>query len=354
MARRITPAGAITGLLATLLLGCSDGNDGGGDGPLAASDFIPAAAAGICADLGDCCEQDRHPFSAESCRRSYTGALEERLARDTVAYDADAGGRCVRALRASPGSCDVTPEEFDACNGVFRGTVPVGAECVEGPDCIGFPDTALCVTGGASGEQQVCTAVYPSQQPLRAAQGDACSSTCRPDAPYGCTSFGPDPVHACFTDDGLYCGQETSTCVPLIPAGGSCSLAEQHGCTPGTFCEFGRCVPSRAEGESCVANACAPPSSCASPSDAACGAGLLCTLDSTAPRCIAPQPDGSTCDASRECASGWCDHDCGGGGGCTSPGTCGPPRRSSRDLCAGVTSSVAPAPASAATALGLR
>lgn len=352
MARRITPAGAITGLLATLLVGCSDGSDGGGDGPLAASDFIPAAASGICADFGDCCAQDQHPFSAESCRRSYTDALEERLARDTVTYDADAGGRCVRALRASPTSCDVTREEFEACNDVFRGTIPIGDACVDGVDCIGFPDTAFCTPAGASGDQQVCTASDPAQQPIRASQGEACSGSCGPDAPGSCPTFGPEPPHVCFTDDGLYCSYATSTCVPLIPEGGTCALPEQHGCAPGTFCQQGTCVPVRAEGESCIANPCAPPSGCAAPSDAACGTGLVCTRDLPEPRCVAPQPDGSSCTSFRECASGWCELDC-DDASCASPGYCDRPKRSTRDQCAGTTSSATRAGSSTAIALGL-
>lgn len=351
MATRITPAGAITGLLATLLMGCSDGSDGG-DGPLAASDFIPAAATGICADLGDCCEQDQHPFSAESCRETYTDALEERLARDTVTYDADAGGRCVRALRSSPASCDVTAAEFEACNDVFRGTIPIGGTCVEGPDCVGFPDAALCVPAGASGDQQVCTAIYPAQQPIRASQGEACAATCRPDTPYTCNSFGPEPVNGCYTDDGLYCSQTTGTCAPLIPEGGACALAERNGCAPGSFCDRGACIAVRAESESCIVDACAPAFGCASPSDDACRAGLVCNSGATEPLCVAPQPDGSSCTSFRECASGWCELEC-DDASCASPGYCDRPKRSTRDQCAGTTSSAAPAVSSVATALGL-
>lgn len=338
MATRWARGSAIAGLLATMILGCSDGNDAAGDGLLEPAEFVPIAADLICDDFGDCCAQDGYAYSAEQCRSGYARALEETIARGTVVYDADAGGRCVRALRASPGQCDGTPEELQACGGVFRGTVADGEPCVTSTECAGFPDSAFCVETSTPGTGQVCMTVPTPSERVRAGRGDSCTGTCRPDdgALY-CLQTGPDPAALCFTEDGLYCARETSTCESLLAEGATCERDPGFpGCVAGTFCEHERCVPERGEGESCLVDICTFPLTCASPNEIACGPGLRCTVGDPDPRCVAPKADGSTCRSFQECASGWCEIDCDEQQSCSETGVCGPPKRTTREQCAGV------------------
>lgn len=335
MAIRAAHWSAFAGLLATMILGCSDANDGANDAAVDAADFIPAAAVAICDDFGACCAQEGHAFAAAPCRRSTTSAFEARLARDTVQYDAEAAGRCVRALHASPGQCDTTPEEFQACDDVFRGTLREGEACTEGFECAGFPGSALCVATGADETRQVCVAA--PTLPARAHRGDPCDGTCRADeGPLSCNASSPSPVAYCFTEDGLYCARATSTCEPLLPEGAACERDPGFpGCVAGTFCEHERCVPVRGENDSCLVDVCTAPLSCAAPNELACGPGLHCTLSDPDPRCIAPLPDGSTCRAFTECASGWCERLCDQGQSCADTGVCGPPKRTTREQCLG-------------------
>lgn len=323
---------AVAGLLALLVLGCSDSNDGGGTGAIGADEFVTEASALICADVGDCCARDGNAFSAARCRASYTTALASRLARGTVTYDADAGGRCIQAFRASPGQCDGTPAEAADCNAVFRGTLPEGAECEDGIECAGFPESAFCVDSESGA--QVCAAVRRSS-PVRAARGESCTGTCRPvDGVEGCIFSGTYPSVLCFIEDGLYCEGATSICEPLIPEGGTCAREPDFpGCVAGAFCEHERCVPVRGEGESCLIDICTTPLTCQSPSALACGPGLRCAISDPLPHCVVPQPDGSACRSFYECASGWCEFS--GDGEQSAIGVCGPRQRTTPEQCLG-------------------
>lgn len=338
MATRWAHGSAIAGLLATMILGCSDGNDGGGDGPLAPAEFVRTAVTLFCDDYGDCCEQDGYAYSAARCRAGYAEGLEEILGRATVEYDAEAGGRCVRALRESPGQCDSTPDEFEACRSVFRGTVADGEPCVESVDCAGFPGSAFCVERSVDDPRQVCMTVPAPSPPVRAGRGESCTGTCRPDdGSTSCVWTGSAPAVLCSTEEGLYCARATSTCEPLIPEGASCERDPGFlGCVAGTFCEHERCVPERGEGESCLVDVCTSPLSCASPNEIACAPGLRCPVNDPDPRCVAPKPDGSTCTSFAECASGWCERACDERQSCADTGVCGAPKRTTREQCAGV------------------
>jgi hypothetical protein len=332
MITRSMRGAAFAGLLAMLVLGCSDSNDGGDAGTPTADDFISEASALICADVGDCCERDGNAFSAARCRANYTTTLESHLARGTVTYDAAAGGRCIEAFRASPGQCDGTPAEVADCDGVFRGTLPEGAACTDGIECAGFPESALCLDQDSDSTGPVCTPIRRAQ-PVRAARGESCTGTCRPvDGVEGCIFSGTYPPVLCFIEDGLYCAGATSTCEPLIAEGGACAREPDFpGCVPGALCEHERCVPVRGEGESCLVDICTTPLECPSPSAFACGPGLRCASAEPVPLCIVPQPDGSTCRSPAECASGWCEFPCNDQESCT--GSCGPPRRTTPEQC---------------------
>ena len=139
MATRWTRGRSIAGLLATLILGCSNADDGVGDGPIAPARFVDVVVDSACADLADCCARDGFSFSERACRNQAGMLMADRFARGTLAYDGDVAGRCARALRGRPAQCGGAEEDLTACEGVFHGNVPIGGPCVEGLDCAGFP-----------------------------------------------------------------------------------------------------------------------------------------------------------------------------------------------------------------------
>ena len=332
MATRWTRGRSIAGLLATLILGCSNADDGVGDGPIAPARFVDVVVDSACADLADCCARDGFSFSERACRNQAGMLMDDRFARGTLAYDGDAAGRCARALRGRPAQCGGAEEDLTACEGVFHGNVPIGGPCVEGLDCAGFPEEAVCPFGSL--DDQVCTA--GSQRPTRAGAGDPCTGTCRrEDDQSVCTLIGTAPSSFCFTDDGLYCASATHRCEPLIPEGGVCERQPDFpGCVTGTFCEHERCVPVRGAGDSCLVDICVPPLFCPSRGELACGPGLTCAFGDD-PRCTPPQPDGSACTSFLECASRYCEISC-DAESCARVGICGPFKTTTREQCAGL------------------
>lgn len=355
MAIQVTRSNALLGLLATIALGCSDG--GGGAGSLPAAQFVAAAAVAECDDFGDCCAQDQHPFDAQRCRANVTTVLQARVDNAAILYDAEAAAHCVAALRASPGQCATTPDEFESCLAVFRGSKPIGAPCAEPQECAGYAEDDVFCWPTPESEQPVCAQANRPLEPV--GEGDACGWTCD----QGCTSFGSSASGACLISDGLYCANATSTCTPLVAEGGSCA-GESLACSSGTFCDGERCARLRADGESCPSSAscagglfcddglCAPlrgegescalryggcgdvaPCTYADPT--ACQTGLACSTSDGLPVCRAPQPDGAACASFQECSSGWCERGTCAGDACEPVGVCGPPRRTSPEFCAG-------------------
>ena len=356
MLTRITRSTVLLGLLAVLAVGCSDGDDNGGQ--LTTREFVAAAAVAQCDDLGDCCAQDGHPFDEPSCRTRVRSVLQDLVDGGAVVYDGDAAARCVAAMRASPGQCETTSDEFLACRVVLRGTRTVGEPCASPQECAGFGDGDAFCTPPEGGGAEVCTA---AERPLApAGEGEACGWTC--DVTGGCTSLVNGESATCQVTDGLYCARATGTCARLVAAGGSCagetlacevgafcdgqrcatlrqlgeSCPTREACVAGAFCDDGTCTAPRGEGESCALRygGC-DAQTCSSPDPTACRPGLFCGRRDGRPTCLAPQPNGAACSTFTECSSGWCEipscHD----DGCSDVGVCADPKRTTAEICAG-------------------
>lgn len=146
-------------------------------------------------------------------------AYARGVAEGRLAYDPDAGARCLEGYAA--GSCDRLPA---GCDGLFRGLVPPDGGCVLAEDC------------NADG---FCF-VYDGQCPHRCRRwverGERCNSfdrACRP--PDGCE----------LVDAGV------TACVERRDAGAPCD--SYWGCGEGMTCWLGTCVPLRAgAGEACL------------------------------------------------------------------------------------------------------
>jgi len=188
-----------------------------------------------------------------------------------------------------------------------------GATCTYGFECGMYLGAANYQSG--MGVQLVCTAGTCQKPTSYASENDECSATadCRGGTCTGGVCVGFPPGTACANSaqcaGHYYCSGTTSTCVPWIAVGGSCSdpsaeCASPAGCGVGQICT----TPYlKAAGAACV-------------SIHECEQGLLCGAAGT---CIAAPAPHRVCANNATCAStgGYCNP-CGlisGGPECSGP-----------------------------------
>lgn len=119
-------------------------------------------------------------------------------------------------------------------------------------------------------------------QAPRGKAGDACNKTCTEgEWSSGCSGPGqPKPGLAdCYTNEGLYCDNDSGVCEALPKAGDPC---QPGACSPGTFCGKGEvCRSTVALGTECLY-------------EDACGVDAFCDLGTTNV-CVAKKPVGADC-----------------------------------------------------------
>lgn len=134
-------------------------------GPVAIESIRDEFAAAECAYRVNC---GRMPDAA-TCRAVVNSDQELlQLIADvvygTVEYDGAAARKCVDAIKSQ--SCDALPSKekalVDACEGVFKGSVPEGGECVTDQECVGKGacDKSMAM-GGEPCRIGVCVAEVP-------------------------------------------------------------------------------------------------------------------------------------------------------------------------------------------------
>jgi hypothetical protein len=242
--------GATLGLSA-----CSSGTQGGSTaGPVPQAEFPAQAAATMCDGLGRCCRSQGFAFDDTACRSAWQTTVASNTPTSTaVAYDANAAGECLAALRSVLAACgDADTVDSDACSRMYVGSKPAGAACTESEECAAPADgyaycsesvVAMGVDGGVSGgASSVCVVELPT---VHGALGQSCSLTCASDASGescsssfsastdGGASMGAANV-ACYTNDGLYCSS-AYTCQKLSEVGGSCD--GYAGCVSTAYCD---------------------------------------------------------------------------------------------------------------------
>jgi hypothetical protein len=284
--------GLLGAIIATIAIpACGGSSEGGGSAaPIPQDQLAARTAAAVCDNIGSCCQKNGWAYDAAACKQAYQTFIQAILVdpamKGGVTYDAQAAGTCVSAISSIAANCGdgALP---DACERIYVGTKPEGAACEHDLECAAPPGgDADCSTNEL--DEQVCV-----QEP-RGKPGDGCSGTCTQEGNItfcsgggtGGTSGGPA---RCFTNDGLYCGDD-GKCQALIAVGGAC---QYDGCVSGAFCLDGMCAAKLGAGADCSFN-----------SWEACGDGLYC--EDTSSTCAAKKPDGAACGSYDECL-GECD-----------------------------------------------
>lgn len=271
--------------------GAAPGQDGGADA--AQSGDASAADALAVTDLQSYCEGIAQGMESQLQRCWGPGGFsasgrDQRLAayRNTclfaatgvtsgrMRFDAAAAADCV--ARVSAMACLANPSDFEACDRVLTGTVPVGGACYGTErQAFGLHGASNCVSGA------LCLGVTcPQRCQAYPAEGQPCLE------------------HQCAS--AQYC-DETRHCRARAAAGAPCAQGQQcvsgHVCVGATERAPGRCLVASPEGGPCGNDT----AICRSP--ASCVAGV-CKLKAAAGEpCLLPLncPEGLSC---REAAVG--------------------------------------------------
>lgn len=284
--------------------------------------------------------------------------LGRRIQSGTIRYDAAAARECIRALTTS---CSRGLSDLGipaACRRAFVGTVRMGGACAVSVECAGdlWCDTltlgcpGTCAPRVALGAPCLRSAQCPAPSDpdtavVCAAPADASSTdrrciSVRLDAPASlgqrCSRHAEaDGEHATPCAVDLWC--QTTTCAAPIAAGAACAgefdeCVEGHLCvgaalgpwvcapvpvrtTVGASCSRSFSNPSTlalcdtSRNLACVRGACVTPATASvgqrCGDDVTCTSGAVCPFSTQV--CVVPQPEGSPCRNTAECASGGCD-----------------------------------------------
>ncbi|MBI2376279.1 MAG: hypothetical protein HYV07_19955 [Deltaproteobacteria bacterium] len=267
-----------------------------------------------CASGADCPDLLAWRCANSQCSRRVVGSP---CYEPTVLICGAPGLVCVAGACAEPvgtgGACASSVQCASASDHCGQGTCKPrktrGAPCTVNDECAGF----LACAGGTCAELPV------EGQPCedRCASGLVClAGECASPATVARLSEGQPCQEECgatclrelgLCGAGLYCDQETNSCVRFVPVGQSCASGT---CDPSTSFCLGSCVAWGQLGEACDTRPCR--------------AGLACLAGT----CATPLADGSPCTWDSQCAGGLCYGTCSGGlnhgRACTTAVTCAP------------------------------
>jgi hypothetical protein len=231
--------------------------------PVSQSDFPNAAAHTICSNIGPCCTAADKPFTEGNCEIALR-QFYQAFASNAAKYDPVAEGNCLASAAAQIQKCDLTTNS--ACAGASATNHPHGT--------VGQACNWSCTSTGSS---------------------TSCSGT-------GLTRSDAGSLVSCFSNDGLYCDDQSAQCAAQKSIGAACTADRD--------CSDGYCPFSGTANRVCTAKL-GVGASCASSSQA-CAAGLYCDFGGTS-NCTSLKPDGVSCTSSNECSGGHCQN-----------GQCGP------------------------------
>jgi hypothetical protein len=203
--------------------------------------------AQVCSQIAQCCSTTGVPLDEASCHTQAAILLED-MAANGVNYDGAAAAECLRGYATPLAHCLVpTANDVRPCTVIYTGDVAPGGACQSSAECV---DGSLCeldVDGNL-----VCVS-YAGGEP--GVEGEDCSDTCggSPNNLEACVPVSADPNDkACYEADGLECGWETLTCVPLPGVGEPC----EYYCAAGSYCDYATllCEPLIPEGGTCGFN----------------------------------------------------------------------------------------------------
>lgn len=251
------------GLVGVALLGAC-GKSQSGSEPVTLEQLPGSIASVACESLARCCSSSGHAFDIVTCKRTLSADFEQELTRESsarVRYDADAAGACLDAITANTHCGDIETGNSSACERIFNGTLPLGAECEGDDECREDPGQDVSCYSEFELGPRVCTLEQTTTiTPVRhGKQGESCVGTC---AEGDCDGSIPVPavnsggsasmsgeVVLCHRREGLWCSG--GTCQRLAEVGSRCDSFDS--CVGDAFCAFdsGRCTARRANGQPC-------------------------------------------------------------------------------------------------------
>ena len=263
----------------------------------------------MCGVFSACCSDAAFPYEAQGCTAYHQPRnLDHFHAQFFLGaqVDAEAAQRCMDSIGQASDGCPVervNGQLTDACDWLFKGTVPLGGECDASHGCATTPDNPLkCEIKydhklKESEKSGVCIAIPPPLPLSPPDPGQACSMTCYGDVRVcfsrACNAddeapcLGSANLGYCYMTDGLFCNSEYQ-CERQHVSSEPCEDSSE--CASGTYCnsDDSKCEPLRASGESCNFS-----SDCA-------------TANCADSKCAPPRPLGASCSEQAECGENYC------------------------------------------------
>lgn len=266
--KRMSERFSCAALLACAGLALSSCANDGHHPEVAAQQLADEATQRVCDILQTCCDAAHIPYREQGCKAlNGPGILQHFYAQTFLGaeLDAEAAKRCLDAIGKVSDGCPVDRASgylTEACDGVFKGTVPRGGQCDPSHGCDTRPDAPLFCERQYEVERErdvnpgVCIATPATT--VHNLVGQACSQTCLALAGTPCVilgvggSTGDDSKGKCYTSDGLFCSSQSNQCELQSVSGGPC--VGSHECAAGTYCEFEdfECAPTRPLGAACT------------------------------------------------------------------------------------------------------
>jgi hypothetical protein len=207
----------------------------------------------VCDILETCCRDANFPYQEQACLASHRPRILQYFQNQVffgAELDTEAAKRCLDSIGQVSDGCPLDRAVDDAldrpdyglteaCEWVFKGTVPLGGECDEYHGCATTRDAPLLCDRAynprtESFESSGVCAANPPLAEVHKNLGDTCSTTCIGDLCGGSESEG-----TCYTSDGLVCSWQSNKC-ELQGVSGDCE-----------FADF-KCAPTRPIGDPCT------------------------------------------------------------------------------------------------------
>jgi hypothetical protein len=313
--RAILPAGLATVILGAVLwqAGCNNRLN-----YVSEDHFAAEYAQALCTSLQPCCAENGVAYSYDECAAGWQTAVQALLTgpNATGNYNIQLATSCIDQVRAAQGAtCQPLPGSLSAarvtCQGVFAGTLPLGAPCSSALQCQQMDGSVIAcavVPGDAGGGGGQLPLGDPSVSLQGVSQGvtvqdvPICVAEAPPDAaapatPPACSIQAAAGTDTC-TSTGGYCDPMAMTCMPFQMAGGMCDPAVLSSCLPGNYCvaagaSAGTCAVGGPVGSPCTATA-------------MCDATGYCDAAGSK-TCLAIQQPGQSCTDNSTCSIGECD-----------------------------------------------
>ena len=237
------------------------------------------------------------------------GRLDKAVTDGLAVFDSASANLCLtevkgllatipcNALFTSDSAAD--PDGFASCQATFTGTLDDGATCPVDEACkSGFCDRGSdgkstcdgkCAPRGKDG-----ASCYNG---AGCADGLRCSSgKCAKPVTAGSVAAGSACEESKECSNGLVCASDNTgkVCTKPKAAGEACKDFEAVPCAEGLTCSEGKCAAGKKAGETCT-----PPPFPFLPSN--CAAGLTCSGDKGAEKCLSPVPLGGACASDAVC-----------------------------------------------------